>query len=85
MIVVTIRMKMQFTVLKEHVHKIHSDVQIIVVSLPHGIVMEMMIAAMVLMNHQNIVNPKEERALEIYSLVIMEIAFQEFTFVMVTI
>lgn len=43
--------------------------------------MEMTTVETELMNHQSIVNQKEELVSVIFSLVIMEIAFHEFTFV----
>ena len=46
--------------------------------------MEMMIVWMAVMNHLVIVNQKVELVLEIYLLVIMEIAYLEFTSVMET-
>ena len=45
--------------------------------------MVMTIAVTELTNHQNTVNPKEEPVLEIYLLATMEIAYLEYTFVMV--
>lgn len=46
--------------------------------------METMIVWMEVTNHQSTVIPKEELALAIFSLVIMDTAYQEFIFVTVT-
>lgn len=80
---VTILMKMQFIAHKELALKIHSDVQIIVVFLPRGIVMVMMIVEMEQTSLQNTASLKEEHALEIFSLVTMAIVFLEFISAMV--
>lgn len=82
MIVAIIPMKIHYIVPKEHALQIALDVLVIGVYRQHGTVMVMTIVEMVQTNLQSIAKAREGLALVIFSLVIMETAFPEFTFVM---
>lgn len=81
-IVVITQMRIRYIVLNVPVHKTVSDVQIIVAYQVLGSVIRTMIVEMAPMNHQNIVNKKDEHALEICLHVITEIVFPKFISVM---
>lgn len=75
-------MKMHYTAPRELARRTVSDAQITGAYLLLGTVMVTMIAVMVRMSPQNTVEAKEEHALEICLLAIMEIVCRVFTFAM---
>lgn len=75
-------MKMHYTAPRELVRRIASDVQITGAYLLLGTVMVTMIAVMVRTSPQSIAEAKEEHALEICLLAIMETACRVYTFAM---
>src|SRR6218665_28800 len=81
-IVATILMNRRSSVHHEHVRQTVSVALIIVASRQHGIVMEMTIVAIKLMNQKIIARAKNEHALVIFSHATMATAFREFIFVM---